>query len=234
MSLEFENAWHDLNLRLRDLEIGRGPRGGIARAGNAPSQQRLHRRHAARDRAPHLLPSARSGALFSRAIQSEDARSGLPGTATTAHQYAAARNWLFFVPATTSNGSSRAPSWATGSRPTAESLFPPSPTRFQFLPGHIVIASTEHRTQEWRFRDDNGLDVAELIDDLVRLADRMPGQLGFYNGVDAGIFDPGTPALPVRDAPGRREYAFPLEVAAQPPAPAAAPPPLRHTTRWTR
>ncbi len=62
---------------------------------------------------------------------------------------------------------------------------------FPLLPGHIVIASAEHRTQEWSFRSGSGVDVCHLIDDLVRLSERMPEHVGFYNGIDGGSSIPG-------------------------------------------
>jgi len=62
---------------------------------------------------------------------------------------------------------------------------------FPLLPAHTVIASPEHRSQDWCIHGDEHLDVTILLDDLVRLADRMPGHLGFYNGVDAGASIPG-------------------------------------------
>ncbi len=85
---------------------------------------------------------------------------------------------------------------------------------FPLLPGHVVIASSEHRSQDWRFRDDDGLDVAILLDDLVRLGARMPGHLGFYNGVDAGASNRDHLHYQFIMRPDGKK-AFPLEAAAR-------------------
>lgn len=85
---------------------------------------------------------------------------------------------------------------------------------FPILPGHIVVASVEHRTQEWRFRERTGVDVGELVDDLVRLSERMPGYVGFYNGIDGGCSIPGHLHYQFVTRP-RGVSAFPLECAAR-------------------
>ena len=85
---------------------------------------------------------------------------------------------------------------------------------FPLLPAHVTIAASEHRTQDWRFGDDGGFDVAVLLEDLVHLGARMPGHFGFYNGVGAGASIPGHlhyQFLMRHDD----ETAFPLEVAAE-------------------
>jgi len=53
-----------------------------------------------------------------------------------------------------------------------------------------VIASPAHRSQDWREHSGEHLDVTMLLGDLVRLAERLAGHLGFYNGVDAGASIP--------------------------------------------
>ena len=85
---------------------------------------------------------------------------------------------------------------------------------FPLLPGHVTIASSEHRSQDWRFRDGGGLDVAILVEDLVQLGTRMPGHMGFYNGVDAGASIPGHQHYQFLMRPDD-QTAFPLEIAAQ-------------------
>ena len=62
---------------------------------------------------------------------------------------------------------------------------------FPLLPAHVVFAAREHRPQRWGFSRDDGADVGDLVADLVTLAGRMPGHVGFYNGVDAGASIPG-------------------------------------------
>ncbi len=62
---------------------------------------------------------------------------------------------------------------------------------FPLLPTHVVIANTDHTSQEWPICENGNLDVSRLLEDLVRLATRMPGYVGFYNGVSAGASIPG-------------------------------------------
>jgi len=63
---------------------------------------------------------------------------------------------------------------------------------YPLLPAHAVIASREHVAQGWRH---NGAGVAGkglpmLVQDLVDLAQRLPGWIGFYNGQGAGASIP--------------------------------------------
>ncbi len=88
---------------------------------------------------------------------------------------------------------------------------------FPLLPGHIVIASAEHRTQEWSFHNGSGVDVCHLIDDLVRLSRRMPDHVGFYNGIDGGSSVPEHLHYQFLLRPDTVD-AFPLERAAALPA----------------
>jgi len=63
---------------------------------------------------------------------------------------------------------------------------------YPLLPAHAVIASREHVAQSWY---NNGAGAAgkrlpTLIRDLVELARRLPGWIGFYNGQGAGASIP--------------------------------------------
>jgi len=61
---------------------------------------------------------------------------------------------------------------------------------FPLLPNHVVIAADEHVTQEWDMGGASGVDLTSLLFDLCDMARRMPGHVGFYNGVDAGASIP--------------------------------------------
>ena len=61
---------------------------------------------------------------------------------------------------------------------------------FPLLPNHVVIAADEHVTQEWDMDGTGGADLNCLLFDLCDTAKRMPGHVGFYNGVDAGASIP--------------------------------------------
>ena len=62
---------------------------------------------------------------------------------------------------------------------------------FPLLPNHLVIAADEHVSQEWDMDGGAGADLACLLFDLCNTARRLPGHVGFYNGVDAGASIPG-------------------------------------------
>lgn len=57
---------------------------------------------------------------------------------------------------------------------------------FPLAPGHAVVASAAHETQDWQYGPDGGQPVARLTADLADLAVRTPGHVGFHNGVNAG------------------------------------------------
>lgn len=81
---------------------------------------------------------------------------------------------------------------------------------FPLLPTHVVIASKEHRSQEWALHDDGQLDTTRMLHCLVDLASRLPGYIGFYNGVGAGASIPGHMHLHFCRRP-EGEPDFPLE-----------------------
>ena len=62
---------------------------------------------------------------------------------------------------------------------------------FPLMPGQVVIASAVHQAQDWAYGPNGGIDPRRLIGDLAALASRMPGYVGFYNGVGAGASIPG-------------------------------------------
>ncbi len=81
---------------------------------------------------------------------------------------------------------------------------------FPLLPSHIVVAAEAHTSQEWGFKYDKRTGRSMLLNDLVALAARMPGYIGFYNGVDAGASIPGHMHLQFCQRP-EDDPEFPLE-----------------------
>lgn len=62
---------------------------------------------------------------------------------------------------------------------------------FPLMPNHVVVAADEHGTQEWNMEAGRGVSLGSLLFDLCEMAQRMPGHIGFYNGVEAGASIPG-------------------------------------------
>lgn len=62
---------------------------------------------------------------------------------------------------------------------------------FPLLPCHVVISTRDHIAQEWELHPDGELSLERLIGNLVELAQRLPGFIGFYNGLNAGASIPG-------------------------------------------
>jgi hypothetical protein len=67
--------------------------------------------------------------------------------------------------------------------PQAEGRYTAWMNPFPLVPGHAILATRDHQPQGW---DNNGDHLLRLADDLLNLADLLPGWIGFYNGVGAG------------------------------------------------
>lgn len=59
---------------------------------------------------------------------------------------------------------------------------------YPLLPLHAVIATRDHVPQNW---NSGTFDIRKILSDLVSLATRLPGFVGFYNGEGAGTSIPG-------------------------------------------
>lgn len=81
---------------------------------------------------------------------------------------------------------------------------------FPLLPTHVVISTREHTSQEWTLHEEGHLDTTRMLQCLVGLAGRLPGYIGFYNGVGAGASIPGHMHLHFCRRP-EGEPDFPLE-----------------------
>jgi hypothetical protein len=211
MSVEFERAWSDLNLHLREVESSAG----------FPAALRA------------LEARARERGFLEDALEQVERRRFDHPTDPSRHfrvQYNPKRALRFTVPV---NGNASLPKpngscvlcraniqWQQRERQlgyevkAGEREYFALMNPFPLLPAHMVFASTEHRSQDWLFSDEAGLDVRALVLDLVVLADRMPGYLGFYNGVDAGASNPAHFHYQFVLHP-EANAAFPLEIAAR-------------------
>jgi hypothetical protein len=62
---------------------------------------------------------------------------------------------------------------------------------FPLLPMHVVVAAAEHRSQEWIFGAPAPRGGGHLVAALLDFADRLPGYIGYFNGVGSGASIPG-------------------------------------------
>ena len=85
---------------------------------------------------------------------------------------------------------------------------------FPLMPTHVVVATQAHTSQEWGLAYDLRCRKSMILSDLVALASRMPGYIGFYNGVDAGASIHGHMHLHFCQRP-EKDAEFPLERAAR-------------------
>jgi len=85
---------------------------------------------------------------------------------------------------------------------------------FPLLPTHVVVASRKHTSQEWPVSGDGYPDATPVLTDFIELAKRMPGYVGFYNGVHAGASIPGHLHFQFCRRP-EDDPVFPLEMAAE-------------------
>ena len=83
---------------------------------------------------------------------------------------------------------------------------------FPLSPCHTVISTRDHCAQEWELHPYGKLPLERLIGDLVELARRLPGFIGFYNGLNAGATIPGHMHYQFFKRPGE-DMRFPLEQA---------------------
>lgn len=211
MQLEFEQAWSDLNLRLQELESGAG-------LGAALQALEVHHRESGfiADRLHeverHTFYDPENPDRFLR-VQYNPRRAlrfaGSGGAQAPSH----VPNNGCFLCRENIQWQQQGAQLGYGIQLDDRAYFALM-NPFPLLPAHVVIASADHRTQDWNFHDDHGMDADTIIGDLIRLVDRMPGHLGFYNGVDAGASIPGHLHYQFVMRPTESPL-FPLEAAAR-------------------
>ena len=188
MSLEFEKAWSDLNDRLREVELGSGLSAALQAL---ESHQRetgfIESTIDQLERFTLFHPDDPS--RFFRAQYNPKRALRHAGSGTRDVPKPEYQNGCFLCRENIKwqqRGAQLGYRIETGERAYFALMNP-----FPLLPAHVVMASTFHTPQDWRFGDAEGLSVAMLLADLVRLGDRLPGHVGFYNGVNAGATIPG-------------------------------------------
>ena len=87
---------------------------------------------------------------------------------------------------------------------------------YPLLAGHTVIASIDHVPQRWKANGDASASkhLDHVVGHLVGIAARLPGWIGFYNGVGAGASIPHHFHYQFLPRPGEIAR-FPLQLAAQ-------------------
>lgn len=209
MSLEFEKAWSDLNDRLREVEQG---------AGLPAALQVLESHQRETGFIEHTIEHLERYTLYHPQDPSRFFRAQYNPKRALRHAGAGTRN----VPVPEHEGGcflcrenikwqQRGAQLGYGIE-TGERAYIALMNPFPLLPAHVVMAAAAHCPQDWRFRDPRGLDVVELLGDLVQLGDRLPGHVGFYNGVNAGATIPAHLHYQFFKRPDDHSL-FPLEVA---------------------
>lgn len=211
MQLEFEQAWSDLNLRLQELESGAG-------LGAALQALEVHHRESGfitdqlHEVERYTFHDPENTERFLR-VQYNPRRALRFAGSGRAEPPSHVPNDGCFLCRENIQWQQQGAQLGYGIQLDDRAYFALM-NPFPLLPAHVVIASADHRTQDWRFRDEHGLDAQTIIGDLIRLVDRMPGHLGFYNGVDAGASIPGHLHYQFVKRPAESPV-FPLEAAGQ-------------------
>jgi diadenosine tetraphosphate (Ap4A) HIT family hydrolase len=186
MLSEYDTAWSELNARLRGIEDGRGGLGGALAALRVHQQRTGFIKDRLEDVERRAFYNPQDPSRFFR-IQYNPKRalrfngSGItvpPSGITVRHDgcFLCRENIR----------------WQQGGSqlgyeiPVGETAYLAWMNPFPLLPTHVVVATEAHRSQEWGFQYDARRGKSMLLSDLVALAARMPGYVGFYNGVDAG------------------------------------------------
>lgn len=214
MLSEYDTAWCELNARLREIEDGGG---GLA---GALAELKLHQQRTgfikdrleAVDRRTFYHPH--NSSRFFRIQYNPKRALRFIGTGITVPPPGiVARNEGCFLCRDNiqwqQNGSQLGYEIHVG-----ETAYYAWMNPFPLLPTHIVVATEAHRSQDWGFKYDEHHGKSMLLSDLVALAARMPGYVGFYNGVDAGASIPGHMHLQFCQRP-KDDPEFPLERAAR-------------------
>ena len=213
MSNEYDTAWSDLNARLHRIEGGGG---GL---GEALSELKIHHQRTGfikdlrEDVERHNFYHPEDSSRFFRIQYNPRRALRLNGSGVTVPPSGiTARNDGCFLCRDNIE-------WQQSGKQlgyevhVGETTYYAWMNPFPLMPTHVVIATEAHTSQEWGFKYDLRRGRSMLLNDLVELASRMPGYVGFYNGVDAGASIPGHMHLHFCQRPDDHE--FPLERAAR-------------------
>lgn len=209
MTLEFEKAWSDLNHRLQELEQDGGLITALA-ALEDHHQESGFIRNTVHDLERYVVPSPDDPARFFRIQYNPRRAQRFAGSGKKPNGSALLNNGCFLC---RDNIRVQQQGIQLGYQIDCDGRGYMALTNpFPLLPEHIVIAANSHRTQEWALHGEDGVPIGELVGDIVQLAARLPGHVGFYNGVGAGASIPGHLHFQFFKRP-RGEQGFPLEMA---------------------
>lgn len=210
MPVEFEKAWSDLNMRLRELETASGltaalyalethqRESGFIADGLQQLERHTFRHPHDRSRTMRVQYNPRRALRFKGAGEKKAPPSDHNDGCLLCR---ANIEWQ-------QSGTQLGYRVESGSRAYFALMNP-----FPLLPTHVVLAAREHRGQNWTFANGGGFGITTLIEDLVGIGARMPGHIGFYNGVSAGASIPGHLHFQFMMRPDE-DRVFPLEAAA--------------------
>ncbi len=213
MSIEYDTAWSELNARLRGIENGGG---GL---GEALAELKIHQQHTGfikdsrEDVERHNFFHPEDSSRFFTIQYNPKRALRLNGSGVTMPPSGIkVKNDGCFLCRDNiqwqQSGKQLGYEVHVGETPYFAWMNP-----FPLMPTHAVIATEAHTSQEWGFKYDMRRGKSMILNDLVELASRMPGYVGFYNGVDAGASIPGHMHLHFCQRPEGHE--FPLERAAR-------------------
>ncbi len=214
MLRDYDNTWADLNSRLREIEIGGGGLDAALSELEAHQKQSGFIKLGLGAVERHNFGHPKDSSRFFRIQYNPERALRFNGSGTSMPPPGIAiRNEGCFLCRDNIRWQQRGTEMGYEIR-MGETSYCAWMNPFPLLPMHVVIATTEHTSQEWPVCENGELDVSGLLTDLVELAVRMPEYIGFYNGVNAGASIPGHLHFQFFKRP-ENEPAFPLECAAK-------------------
>jgi diadenosine tetraphosphate (Ap4A) HIT family hydrolase len=214
MLSEYDTAWSELNARLRGIEDGGGGLGG------ALAELKLHQQHTGfikdlrEDIERRTFYHPEESSRFFRIQYNPNRSLRFDGTGITEPPSGiTVRNDGCFLCRDNIQWQQRGSQLGYEVH-VGETTYYAWMNPFPLMPTHVVVATEAHTSQEWGFKYDSRRGKSMLLNDLAALAARMPGYVGFYNGMDAGASIPGHMHLHFCQRP-EDDPEFPLERAAR-------------------
>ncbi|UCH74863.1 MAG: DUF4922 domain-containing protein [Rhodospirillales bacterium] len=188
---EYDTAWHELNARLRTIEVGGGGLHGALTALKRHQQRTGFIKDALDDVERYTLYHPQDSSRFFRAQYNPKRALRFNGNGIAPAPVGfMVHNEGCFLCRDNIRWQQRGVQMGYEVR-VGETGYYAWMNPFPLLPTHIVVATQAHASQEWGFELEAPDGAASFLVDLVALAAQMPGYVGFYNGVGAGASIPG-------------------------------------------